>query len=770
MTKSQALRRYAPPFIWALVVLALIGHQWQFWHSARLDTNIMALLPEDEQQPAIHASMQRLTDLASHQVMVMVGAPDWASAQKAAAIAKAELAHAPNLQPAAITPDTLQDAIAFYQPWRDRLVTPKQAQWLADSSASQLGMSALMQLYQPGSAPRLTTWQDDPLGLWSSWWGARAAELRVRPRDGLLWVSGEGQEWVVLSYTRAGSPFAVDGESHLTDALTQARAQVAKAIPSSELLATGIPLHAEAAAAQASREINTIGFGSLLAILVLVWLTFRSLRPIALVALSVLIGCAAALSVTALLFDKVHLLTLVFGASLVGVAEDYGFHYFTARQGHPASERYAILRRLMPSLTLALLTSTLAYLALGLAPFPGLRQMAIFSVIGLSAAFLTVICWFPWLDRGALPLPPFARRVADSLQHWPTWKANRHGLLAALALALLITGGLAQLNARDDLRQLQSSPPQLIAEQVKASRLLGLPSPAQFFLIEGVDDESVLSREEALKPLLDTLIATGHLSGYRAVSDWLPSQARQSQLAELSARAEREAVAIVAEQTGETLTPPLHSTSPLTVATWLAGPAAASINGQWLGDIDGRHYSILLLQGLSPASLPTLVKVADDLAGVSWVDITSTYSNLLERYRISMTWLLIGGYLAVFAALSLRFGRQAWRALLPTLLGSLATLAVLGWFGMPIQLFHILALVLLLGMGVDYGIFLLEHPDDNSAWLAVALASISTLLGFGLLALSSTPALSAFGLTMLVGELIIWFITPFFRLTLRPHK
>jgi hypothetical protein len=71
--------------------------------------------------------------------------------------------------------------------------------------------------------------------------------------------------------------------------------------------------------------------------------------------------------------------------------------------------------------------------------------------------------------------------------------------------------------------------------------------------------------------------------------------------------------------------------------------------------------------------------------------------------------------------------------------------------------------VLLLGMGVDYGIFLLEHPGDGSAWLAVALAGVSTLLAFGLLALSATPALHAFGLTMLLGELSIWLITPFLR-------
>ncbi len=121
---------------------------------------------------------------------------------------------------------------------------------------------------------------------------------------------------------------------------------------------------------QANREINTIGWGSLAAVLLLVWLAFRSLRPILLVAASLLIGCGVALAVTVLVFGKVHVLTLVFGASLVGVAEDYGIHWFASRQAEPADRRWKLLRHLLPGLWLALLTSALAYLALGLAPFP----------------------------------------------------------------------------------------------------------------------------------------------------------------------------------------------------------------------------------------------------------------------------------------------------------------------------------------------------------------------------------------------------------------
>ncbi|AXQ29293.1 hypothetical protein D0B54_11590 [Solimonas sp. K1W22B-7] len=749
---------------WLLIVAATALHQWRFWHSNGVDADVLALLPQDERQPAIGLATQRLAEQAARKIVVLLGAPDWPSAQRAAAVYLKSLeTHGDRLRPALPDDRQLSAALEQYRPWRDRLLTPAQRRQLQDSNPAQLTGTALAQLYQPAAGPRLTSWQEDPLGLWPQWWLSRSDDTRARPRDGQLWLHADNRDWAVLPLNLQGSAFALNGEAVLDPVLAAAAAAAQAQVPGLRVLATGVPLFAEAAAVQASREMSVIGLGSLAAVLLLVWLSFRSLRPILLVGLSLVVGCAVALSVTALVFGRVHLLTLVFGASLVGVAEDYGIHYFASRRGRPAAERWQLLSSLLPGLLLAFATSALAYLALGLAPFPGLRQMALFSAVGLAAAFLTVLCWFPWLDRGEVRATGFAARIAGSLEHWPRLRAGR-GLASAAGAALLFgLPGLLQLRSNDDIRQLQSAPAALVQAQREAATLLGLPSPAQFYLVSGSTAEEVLQREEQLKGRLDAAIAQGNIGGYRAVSDWLPSAKQQAADAALTARVETQLLLQAGAQIGEDLARPAFAPAALSQEAWLAGPASLGARDLWLGRIDGRNTSVVMLRGLSGvAALPQLAALAQDMEGVRWVDRAAEISTVMQRYRLMMGGLLLVGYLAVSAAIWRRFGAASWRVMLPTIIGTLLTLACLGWAGQALQLFNVLALILLLGIGVDYGIFLFEHEGDGDAWLSVCVGAASTLLSFGLLGLSTTPALRAFGLTLLIGITLVWLISPLF--------
>lgn len=752
---------------WLVVVLVMAAHQWRFWQQDRIDTDVLALLPLNEQAPDVAQATQQLSEQLSRQVVVLLGTAQWADSRQAAQLFRQTLAQqaAPLREDPLVQQTSMQSALNFYLPWRQALLTPQQRERLQNTPREVLVQQALQDLYQPGMQARLTDWVSDPLGLWTQWWAARAAQSQARLRDGELWVATQDSQWVLLQYSLSGSAFRLSGEPILQDAMHAALAPVRQQWPDAQLLLAGVPLHAEAAATQAHGEINTIGWGSLAGVLLLAWLAFRSVRPVALVGLSLLVGTAMALSVTALFFDQVHLLTLVFGASLVGVAEDYGIHYFAARQGEPDRAPHALMRALQPALWLALGTSVIAYVALGTAAFPGLRQMALFSVVGLAAAMLTVVCWFPWLDRGRVPQSRISQRIGQTLNAWPRWRGAAWGsalLCAVMAAGLWAAGGG---HIQDDVRQLQNGDPALVVQQRQVGEMLGLPSPAQFYLVKGSDAQQVLQREEALKQRLDALALQHLLAGYAAVSDWVPSAQRQHQDAALVRSVQADVLQGIKTQLGEAFEVPAASAfTPLVVDDWLAQPIAAAARPLWLGEHDGAMRSMLMLRGVQgQAALPALAAAAHGLEGVSWVDKPAEISGLLQRYRISMTELLVLGHALVLGALWLRFGRNAWRAWVPTVLASLAVVAVMALWGQPWQLFNVLALMLLLGVGIDYGIFLQEHEDDPHAWLAVVIGAGSTWLSFGLLGLSSTPALRAFGVTLMLGLPLVLVLAPLFR-------
>jgi predicted exporter len=208
----------------------------------------------------------------------------------------------------------------------------------------------------------------------------------------------------------------------------------------------------------------------------------------------------------------------------------------------------------------------------------------------------------------------------------------------------------------------------------------------------------------------------------------------------------------------------LESGKPLSLDAFLASGASEPWRYLWLGEVDGAYASIVALRGSSNAALPALQQAGAGLDGVQWVDKVGEISSVLGRYRQYMGWVVLCSYVVVFVMLFPRYRGNAWRVLAPAAVASIATLAILGMTGQDLQLFHVLALMLLLGVGVDYGIFMHEHPrrSDTTPWLAVGLSAANTILSFGLLGLSKTPALQAFGLTMLIGTASVWILVPCF--------
>jgi len=111
--------------------------------------------------------------------------------------------------------------------------------------------------------------------------------------------------------------------------------------------------------------------------------------------------------------------------------------------------------------------------------------------------------------------------------------------------------------------------------------------------------------------------------------------------------------------------------------------------------------------------------------------------------------------LVVVVSLALRRRSRVLRVLLPMAVTTLLILAALRLGGVSLSLFHLIALVLAAGLGLDYALFF-EHVEDNEldqrrTLHAILVCSASTFLVFLLLALSSLPVLRAIGTTVTLG-------------------
>jgi predicted exporter len=196
---------------------------------------------------------------------------------------------------------------------------------------------------------------------------------------------------------------------------------------------------------------------------------------------------------------------------------------------------------------------------------------------------------------------------------------------------------------------------------------------------------------------------------------------------------------------------------------WLRHDASAGLRQLWLGDSDGRASILVPIREIH--DLPWLRRAIARRDGVYYVDQIEEFTHIFKRYRQQSMRLVVGAYVLVFALLLWRYGKRGTLVMLPPLLAALITVEVLGLLGQTLHFMHGLALLLILGMGVDYAIFLAESPadEDPTTMLALTLSALTTLLSFGLLSLSSQTVLQSIGLTTLIGIAVALLLSPIAR-------
>jgi predicted exporter len=316
----------------------------------------------------------------------------------------------------------------------------------------------------------------------------------------------------------------------------------------------------------------------------------------------------------------------------------------------------------------------------------------------------------------------------------------------------------------NDLAKLAPVPADALARDARLRRELGAPDVRYLVALPARDTEAALQGAERLRPLLDALVANGAISGYDSPARYLPSaatqRARQARLPGADAmRAMLDAALADGAFVEDAFEPFLadvaraRQATPLAPADLAGTPLASGLDGLLL-ERAGGATALIALSGLRD---PDAVALSVQANGARLLDLKQASESLVQAYRerVLLALALAAVLLALAVWLALRDPRRVLRVLAPMALATLVILAVLRGLGVELNLFHLVALILAAGLGLDYALFFEHAGDERDEQLrtlhAVIVCSLTTLLVFALLALSSIPVLRAIGSTVAIG-------------------
>ncbi len=749
------MRRLAP-WLWLAVVLLAGGYLGLRLHGGlALQSSVLALLPRAERDSLADLAQQRVATAGARRIVLLLGHAEAPRARAAGRTLAAALQASGLVRgvTASVDQAAREGLGALYFPHRAGLLAEADRAALLAGQAPAVLERARALLFGPAGFGDAGLLARDPFLLLPAFFAALPLpQSRLAADDGQLVVQEGGMTWAFLSAELAEDPFALP----VQDAF---EAFFAAHLPADvTVLRTGALFYATAGARQAMQETSTLGTVSMVATVAMVLLVFRRLGPILLSVLAMGVGVAVAAAFCLWWFAEMHTVALLFGASLLGVAVDYSLEYFASLFHPEAATPAERLREVLPGLAIGLATTLIGYLTLLLAPFPGLQQIAVFSVVGLVASFLTVALWYPVLDRGG-PLRHGRRLLAAVDGHARLWEAPRWRGARLAVLALLLAAGAAGLpvlRADDNVQNLQGMPPGLKRQEAEIQRLTGNGGAAQFLLVRAADAEAALQAQEAVLPRLAQAEARGLLAGVQAPAQFVPSVARQRENAALVARSLAPLQAAYLAELGFTAPLQPASAAPLLPSALPADGPLGVVRALMLDA--GTH--LMLLHGVT--DLAALRHLVQGVPGVQLVSLADDWSALFGTYRRQAVWLLALSVLLMLPLLAWRYGWAAWRVLAPAVLAVLLAPPICALFGLTFTFFNAMALVLVLSIGVDYAVFCRETTLARRpvTMLAVLLAAVSTLLSFGMLAASQVFAVHAFGMTMLVGIGIAFLLAP----------
>ncbi len=579
-----------------------------------------------------------------------------------------------------------------------------------------------------------------------------------------VWFSADGKRAFLIAQTRAPG---FDSERQ-EQAMVVVRKALAEESPQVSAILSGPGVFAAESRQLIRRDAERLSLLSALVILAMLIFVYRSLLPVALVSIPVFLGLLIGVLVVNSLFGSVHAITLGFAATLIGEAVDYPSYLLLNTAPGEAARDAA--RRLRVTLALAVLSTVVSALALTLSSFQGLAQLGVLTMVGVLVAGVVTHFLIPWLlgDRvlafRRLDLPS-AEFLVQS--RWPAVAA----VLAVTCAGVLLVQQHPTWWQRD-LSGISPVPPAMRLQDAELRREMGAPEVSVFLASRGNSQQAALQAAEDALPLLQSWKQEKLVRSFDSPAWYLPAaatqRARLDRLPESAVLEQNLAQALRGLAFRQDAFQPFvadvaaaRTAPPVTPASYAGTPLGAKLSALVV-ELDGQWLVLTPLGGVTDAG-----KLTQDLAtnpraqaNNQVVDLKQVSSDMVDGFRREA--LAQAGWGAALILLLLTAGlRSAKRTLhvaVPVAAALVLTVGLLVAFGERLSVFHLVALLLVLGIGLNYALFFERSAADAEerlrTRLALAVCSTSTVITFGLLALSSTPVLHAIGSTVALGAVM----------------
>lgn len=603
--------------------------------------------------------------------------------------------------------------------------------------------------------------------------------VRAPRTDDGVWVGreldGTPPRALLLAGIRADGA-DLDAQQAAITTLRSAFATVQAQAPELRLQVSGAPVFSVDSRAQIESEIEWLAIVGTVLMSALLLLAFASPLALGVAMLPVATGVVAGIVTVSLVFGNVHGVTLGFGSTLIGEAVDYAIYYLIQAGGREQRDGTGWRQWLAsgwPTVRLGLLTSLCGFAALLFSGFPGLQQLGVFSLAGLVGAVLATRYLLPVLMPDGARGMGLRRQMGSASRKAIAVLPRTRGLWLVLGLASAVL--VWQRDSLWDAELSSLSPVSKEAIALDTSLRADITSGSDggaFVVVQGDTAELALQHAEAAAERLEGLVNERVIAGFDSVTRFLPSlQTQQRRQAALPEPAALQGALAEATTGGplkaERLAPFVQAVAqarqlPLATPETASSTAIAPLlNALMLRRPDGSYTALLPLQPVGESV--DLARVTAALQGVPQVqvlDIGGELGGLYRRYLgEARTQAALGGLgVLLMVAVALRQPRRVLAVCQPLLLAVLLTLGGLALLQVPMGILHLVGMLLVVAVGSNYALFfdMLQHggeaSDDTLA--SLLLANVTTVLGFGLIAVSDIQALSAIGHVVAPGSLL----------------